>query len=231
MIVRDHTLNEKLYSAVKEDGNFFPPVMGTDDETIMQLLLNQSAEVNGYHDEKATCFAPYMFWNGWWRSKADTTKKQVVQAVWEKNIPYPLDEILGFEYWTRTYRAGQFLDLHVDEDTFLYQDSKTFMGPHFGAIWYGEDNLDGGFVEIHKASFVNGQKLVLERENLDLVKSPIEERERIAYRGNRSIIFDAGHVLHGTTPARSGYRQVMVINLWHSSNPPTALKNNAFYYE
>ena len=68
-------------------------------------------------------------------------------------------------------------------------------------------------------------------DRINLKLSPIEERERIAYKGNRLVILDAGHVMHGTTPANSGIRQVMVINVWHKDNPPLALASNEFYYE
>jgi hypothetical protein len=172
-----------------------------------------------------------MFWDGWWRSPANTLRKRVVQSIWKNNLPCKKEDILGFEYWTRTYMPGQFLDVHVDEDTFLYEDSKIFSGPHIGSIYYGLDNLEGGFVEIHNAKLIDGTPLAIERENVDPILSPIEERERIAYRGNRLIIFDAGHVMHGTTPAKSGIRQVMVINVWHKDHPPVALEKNTFYYE
>jgi hypothetical protein len=45
------------------------------------------------------------------------------------------------------------------------------------------------------------------------------------------VIFDAGHQIHATSPAKSGIRQVMVINVWHRDVPPTAIKKNSFFYE
>jgi hypothetical protein len=45
------------------------------------------------------------------------------------------------------------------------------------------------------------------------------------------IIFDAGHIIHNTTPPITGVRRVMVINVWHLENQPTALKTGKFYYE
>lgn len=223
MIVIDNCLPAKLYKEVLNDDKFFPETMGGGERI--------ATELNSYHYEKSSCFAPYMFWDGWWRSPADTLRKRVVQAIWKNNLPCKKEDILGFEYWTRTYMPGQFLDVHVDEDTFLYEDSKIFSGPHIGSIFYGLDNPEGGFVEIHNAKLIDGTPLAIERENVDPILSPIEERERIAYRGNRLIIFDAGHVMHGTTPAKSGIRQVMVINVWHKDHPPVALEKNTFYYE
>jgi hypothetical protein len=224
MIVRDNALSESLYKEVLTDDVFFPESMGSDERL--------ATELNSYHYEKSSCFAPYMFWDGWWSSPANTLRKKVVQAVWENNLPCDTSEILGIEYWTRTYLPGQYLDVHVDEDTFLYQESKVFSGPLTGSIFYGIDNEDGGFVEIYnRAILKDGEELAIEAENINSMLVPVEERERIAYKGNRLIIFDTGHVVHGTTPAKSGIRQVMVTNVWHRDNPPTAIKLGEFFYE
>jgi len=223
MQILDDAISRNLYLDVLGDCLFFPESMGPGEKI--------ATELNSYHDEKASCFAPYMFWDGWWLSEANTLKKRVIKELWENRLPARQDEILGFEYWTRTYLPGQYLDVHVDEDTFLYADSKTFSGPHAGGIWYGCDNKDGGFLEIHQSVLVDGQKMILERDSIDRNISPIEQRERIAYRGNRFINFDAGHVLHSTTPVKSGKREVMVINVWHKNNPPTALGLDKFFYE
>ena len=223
MLVSDNHINQKLYERVLADNTFFPESMGSGEKI--------ATELNSYHYEQASCFAPYMFWDGWWRSPANTLRKEVVQAIWENHLPCPQDDILGFEYWTRTYMAGQYLDTHVDEDTFLYEDTKTFSGLLLGSIWYGVDNTQGGFVELHEVTLKDGTPFAIERENVKPLLSPIEKRERISYRGNRAIIFDAGHRMHGTTPAESGIRQVMVVNLWHKDNPPTALEKKTFFYE
>lgn len=223
MLVADNWLPKELYEKMISDESFFPESMGDGDRI--------ATELNSYHYEQSTCFAPYMFWDGWLTSPANTLKKQIVQNIWENNLPFPVEEVLGFEYWTRTYLPGQYLDVHVDEDTFMYEDHKVFSGPAIGAILYGIDNSDGGFLELHKSILIDGTKNALEREKISDMLSPIEERERIAYRGNRLVIFDAGHQIHATSPAKSGIRQVMVINVWHRDVPPTAIKKNSFFYE
>ena len=224
MIISDNWLDKETYQEVLSDSSFFPESMGGGERI--------ATELNSYHYEQSSCFAPYMFWNGWWASPADTLRKRVVQSIWKNNLPCDTSEILGIEYWTRTYLPGQYLDVHVDEDTFLYAESKIFSGPLIGSIYYGVDNADGGFVEIYnKAILSDGEPLAIEAKNIEKVLVPIEQRERIAYRGNRLIIFDVGHVVHGTTPAQSGIRQVMVTNVCHRNNPPTALKLGEFFYE
>jgi hypothetical protein len=223
MLVQDNVLDKSTYDLVAGDSNFFPEIMGEGDVIGADLLM--------YHEEAASCFSPFMFWDGWLKSPANTLKKKVIQKIWENNLNCDLNEIVGFEYWTRTYKAGQYIDMHVDEDTFLYRDYKEYKGPLLGCVYYFCKNNDGGFLEIHKDAVKEGTQNALEKENIKKYVSPIEERERIAYKGNRVIIFDAGHVLHSSTPAKSGIRQVLVINVWHKDNPPTALEKNEFYYE
>lgn len=223
MILIDDFLDKNLYSEVLGDSSFFPESMGSDE----RLAVTPTQ----YHDSQVNCFAPFMFWDGWWRSEANTLRKRIVQKIWENNLPCPKKEIVGFEYWTRTHMPGQFLDVHVDEDTFMYVDHKVFTGPFSGSVYYGIDNRQGGFLEIHRTALIDGTPEAIEWVKFEPVLSPIEERERIAYKGNRLIIFDAGHVIHSTTAAKSGVRQVMVTNLWHKDNPPRALEQNKFYYE
>jgi len=221
MIILDNFLKKDLYSKMLEDSNFYPESMGDTDQI--------ATELNSYHYEQASCYAPYMFWDGWWRSPANTLKKQIIQSVWGSRLDYQHDDILGFEYWTRTYRSGQFLATHVDEDTFLYSRDKVFTGPINGAILYGCDNKDGGFLEIHKHTLIDGSYEALEKDSIKI--SPIEERERIAYKGNRLIIMDGGHNVHNTTPPKSGIRQVLATNVWHKDRPPSGLILDTFHYE
>jgi hypothetical protein len=223
MIIKDDYLSKNLYHKVLEDNLFFPQSMGEKKQIAAHLMM--------YHEESSSYYSPFMFWDGWWKSPANTLKKQVIQQIWEQHIEWPYEDIYGFEYWTRTYNPGQFIDLHVDEDTFLYKKDKTFQGPILGCVYYGVDNEEGGFLELHKNTLIDGQKKtpdkIKDKENI----SPIEDRERIAYKGNRLIIFDAGHVVHGSTPAKSGLRQVLVVNVWHKKNPPEALSSGGFFYE
>jgi hypothetical protein len=223
MIVKDNSLEDSLYKEVLNDDLFFPKLMN-DGEKIAEHL-------NLYHSEKSDCFAPYMFWDGWWRSPANTLKKRVIKHLWEDKMEWNLEDILGFEYWTRTYLPGQYLDIHVDEDTFLYEKDKIFIGPVYGCVFYGKDNPDGGFLEIHKNKLKDGEKNILEKKYIKKYISLKKNRERVSYKGNRSVFFDAGHIIHNTVGSNSGIRQVMVVNIWHKNNPPYALENSSFYKE
>ena len=223
MKLHDEFLDNFTLDQIRSDSSFFPG--------LMQNEPRIASEVNSYHNEQASCYAPYMFWDGWWSSSANTVRKQVVRKIWENNLAIPIEDILGFEYWTRTFGPGQFLGPHVDEDTFLYQDTKVLNGPELGCVYYGPstEKVVGGFLELFESKLTFGEKNALEWENLEKKLDPIELRERIAFKENRLIIFDAGRVIHQTSPCVSGIRNVMVVNVWLKSNPPVNMKN--FVYE
>jgi hypothetical protein len=222
-VIDNYIKDKNILRRIKEDSSFFPGPMN-DGEKLVE-------EPNSYHHEESSCFAPYMFWDGWWRSPASTLKKEIIKLIWENNLEHDLEDILGFEYWTRTYKAGQYLPYHVDEDTFLYEKDRIYVGPILGSIYYGCENEDGGFLEIHPKKLEDYTKDALEQERVSDYIAPLEKRERIAYKSNRLIMFDAGHVIHNATAANSGIREVLVVNVWHRSVPPTALSIGSFYYE
>lgn len=224
LVVDDAIKDSNLLAEIESSDTLFPASMG--DETRI------ATELNSYHYEQASCFAPYMFWDGWWKSPTNTLSKKIIKDLWQENLPFSLEEICGFEYWTRTFNPGQYLDVHVDEDTFLYAENRTFKGPIIGSVYYPHtNNVVGGFLELHPITVSENTPNALERENIDPLIAPLELRERIACKPNRLIIFDAGHTIHNTTPPITGKRQVMVINVWHKDSPPSGLATNKFYYE
>jgi hypothetical protein len=224
LVVDNYIQDKKLLLEIEESTSLFPESMGSENRI--------ATELNSYHYEQATCFAPYMFWDGWWRSEPNTLSKKIIKNIWENNLPFDKNDICGFEYWTRTFNPGQYLDIHVDEDTFLYSKEQLFRGPVIGCVYYPHINdVVGGFLELHPNIVKENTHKALESENIRNNISPVEERERIACKPNRLVIFDAGHMVHNTTPPISGVRRVMVINVWHKDSPPSALKTGEFYYE
>ena len=161
MKLYDEFLDNLTLDQIRSDSSFFPG--------LMQNEPRIASEVNSYHNEQASCYAPYMFWHGWWSSPANTARKQVVRKIWENNLTIPIEDILGFEYWTRTFGPGQFLGPHVDEDTFLYQDTKVLNGPELGCVYYGPstEKVVGGFLELFESKLTFGEKNALEWENLE----------------------------------------------------------------
>lgn len=225
MKVIDEFLSDEICNSIVNDKSFFPMSMGSDERI--------ASEINSYHSEQADCFAPYMFWDGWGRSEPKSLKQLVVKHIWENNLPFPVNELCGFEYWTRTFNQRQFLGPHVDEDTFRYAKTKILTGPQIGCVYYGPetDTGNGGFLEIYPHKIDDYTENALESSHVGELLVDISERERISCKPNRLIIFDAGHVLHGTTPMISGQRNVMIVNVWHRDLPPTALDTGDFYYE
>ena len=221
LVVDNYIKDQNLLSLIMNDKKLFPESMGYDEGI--------GSRLNQYHEPGAKVFAPYMFWNGWWRSPADTTAKMLIEAIWRPNMPCEERDTVGFEYWARTFEVGQNLPAHIDEDTFEYAETKILNGPHWGSVYYPHTNtgVEGGFLEIHKTVVPNGTQDGLE----GIHHSPIEERERIACTPNRLVMFDAGHTVHGTTPVITGKRSVLVINLWHKECPPKAMTNGSFHYE
>jgi hypothetical protein len=225
LYVIDNFLNDSLYEEVKNDTSFFPVEM--DGEDIGETN-------NWYHDGASSCFAPYMFWKGWMHEPVDTVRKKVIQAIWENNnfIPFPLEEIAGFEYWCRTFSPGQYLNIHVDEDTFAYEKDNDFNAPALGCVWYGATEAgDGGYLELHEGRIEGNPEDALEKENIERLTSPCDMLERIAYKPNRLVVFEAGRRLHNTTKASWGKRQVMVVNVWHISSPPSGVRESKFFHE
>jgi len=227
-ILDDFIQDEALISEVKRDTTLFPETIDPDNEEEIGYTLNR------FHDEACDCFAPYMFWRGWWHSPADTLRKRLIEKIWSTPgiLPFPMDDVVGFEYWCRSYRPGQFLNYHVDEDTFLYEKHHQFNAPAWGCVWYGfSEASEGGFLELHEGRIEGNPPEALEKENIEPLLSPPERLERIAYRPNRLITFDAGRRLHETKPAAVGVREVLIVNVWHKDSPPSALETGEFYYE
>jgi hypothetical protein len=223
MVVLDNAVSDNTYKNVLDSNNFFSPSFSN------QFKI--ASDINEYHYENSSSRSPYMFWKGWWVEDIKTLRQQVIYEIWNKYLPFPIDEICGFEYWTRTFGPGQYINEHVDEDTFEYSSSKIFNGPRFGCVWYGADNENGGFLEIHKNKLIDGTKNILEQINIEKYKSEILDRERISYKGNRAIMFDSGHYLHNTTPSTCGERQVLVINIWTMDLQPKGITTGEFVYE
>ena len=231
MYVQDNFITDKdLIEAIKQDDTFFPPIMDT-----VEGRDNLGGQ-NGlmYHSKASPSFAPFMFWDGWWNSPTDTLKKQVIQTIWQNpdKRDFDLEDVVGFEYWTRTYVPPQSLSPHLDQDVFRYAQDKTFNAPISGCVWYGFTEAgEGGMLEIHQPRVEGSPPEILEADQIIAFLNPPDERERIAYKPNRLIVFDAGRRFHEVTTTKSGTRQVMVINVWHKDSPPMALKTGDFYDE
>ena len=235
LIIDNFIEDKKLLKDIQEEENFFPKDMGKDPR---QLKTG-----NIYHNADSKVFSPWMFWDGWWNSPANTNKKKLIQLIWEDHLPCNKEEIVGFEYWTRNYNPGQYLPVHLDEDTFLYERNGEFRCPVLGAVYYpdieiGKDE-NPGYLKIHPGT-VNldrTKKYQLESTN-EIIDSLVDDYKQetrvdhISYRPNRLIIFDAGMVLHGTSPnGENSQRYIVGVNVWHKDDPPIGYEEKLFYEE
>jgi hypothetical protein len=224
-VIDDFIQDEGLLVDIRNSEDFFPQSMPG--ENIGEVL-------NGYHDDESGHRAPFMFWDGWAHEKPRTVRQRVIQEIWKESrfLPFPDSEIAGFEYWTRTFGPGQYLAPHVDEDTFSYENGRKFNAPAVGCVWYGlNDDPGDGFLELHPGEIVGFPEDALEKPSIQARLGSVEQRERIAYKPNRLVVFNAGRRLHETTKTTSGRRQVMVINVWHVDNPPAGLLGERFVRE
>lgn len=235
LIIDDFIEDENLIKDIKNEKDFFPKDMGKE--------ARQLKKGNIYHNENAKVFSPWMFWDGWWRSPEDTVKKRLIRAIWEENLPCDKEEVVGFEYWTRSYNPGQYLPVHLDEDTFAYEKNGEFRCPVLGAVYYPSIEVgkeeNPGHLEIHpgrvnidrekqyQLECVDGKMIAFIDNYQDKTKV-----DSIAYRPNRLVIFDAGMILHGTSPnGENSQRYIVGINVWHKDDPPTGYEQNLFYNE
>jgi hypothetical protein len=223
MFIQDDFFDGATLNAIFSDESFFPASMGEGEKV--------ASTPNMYNDPNGSVFSPYMFWDGWWKSPMDTLKKKLIKKIFDGRIN--IDDVVGFEYWTRTYKEGQYIQPHVDADTARYVHDKSLGTPILGSVWWGIENEEPSFFELYPHPLKRDSIGSLEKSFIDQIldKSPVESRERIKYKSNRLIIFDAGHELHGTTPSPSGIKQSLIINVWGKQCPPLGLLTGGFHYE
>lgn len=217
--------DDELLLEIEQSKSIFPESMG-DGERI-------GVTITQYHDpSEVDCYAPFMFWDGWWSSPANTTKKKMIKSLIEDRLPIPTRDICGIEYWTRTFGPNQFLSWHVDEDTYEYENTRGFNCPELGFIYYPHFNEENDSSLIISNAKIHGNPTsVLEMGVIHGLMEFAPGETVVNYKPNRLIMFDAGRSLHRTTKSTTGSRRVMVINIWSKENAPLALKLGKFVYE
>ena len=116
------------------------------------------------------------------------------KLLWKHYIAAnPVPNLMGYEYWTKTLSNTVPLDWHYDKDETLWENTGEISRPLFGAVLYGEGEVYGGYLEI---------------------KQHDGEIERIQYKPNRAIFFDAGNLEHRVSPVNNGSRRTLACNIW-----------------
>ena len=166
-----------------------------------QTLLDNISNDDSFFQDPGV----YYWWDGWWNSQVNTTKKELIQYIWANNVPITATyDLSGFEYWTgiQTHNTetghDNKLDIHFDKDESLFENTGKISTPMIGTVYYPEqDEFEGGMLLI----YTNG------------VDNP---PETIYAKANRLIIFDAGEVVHAVSTVTKGIRKAIAINLWES---------------
>lgn len=126
-------------------------------------------------------------------SEPDGFLEYVARKLWsivEHQLP---KTISGYEYWTNTLTDTVGLDWHYDKDEVLYEMTGEIVTPFYGSVLYGDGDVTGGYLEIEQSD---------------------GEIERIAYKPNRAILFNAGLYRHRVSPIKSGVRKTLACNIW-----------------
>lgn len=224
VIFDDAITDLSLLCEIENSDEIFPPEMAGGD----RIALTPTQ----YHDEASGSYAPFMFWEGWWTSPANTVRKKIIKELIKDRLPIPTRRICGIEYWTRTFGPQQFLDWHVDEDTFEYKETKGFNCPEIGFVYYPHFNEQNeSSLIISNAKIHGNPKSVLEPGVVYGLMESCPGETVVDYKPNRLIMFDAGRSLHKTTKSLTTSRRVMVINIWTKENPPLGLKSGKFFHE
>lgn len=195
IIIDDAITDDCLLADIASSTDLFPP----------PTYLNHDKPVN-LLDGTERVYADYVFWDGWLNSPADTLKKRIVEHLWKKFLPFPVEDLYGIEYWTVTMLPHQRTEWHADrgfclcEGGGMGQPAKACLG---GVYYPAKGNFEETFLELR---FDDGV-------------------ERIPTKPNRFVIFDSANTYHKTTPTTKEIRYSMPTNLWSKKNPPTLLSN------
>lgn len=205
MIIIDNAINDAdLIDNIRASANLFPKP---------KQLKNNQLIVN-YLDTTERTDVDYYFWHGWNYSAADTLKKSICEHLWKKFLPFPEEDLFGFEYWTRTFMPGQYSDWHVDRG-FCTNDIESFKNAYpracMGSVYYPPfaDVWEESYLQIRYEDYV----------------------QQILCKPNRLIIFDSANLYHKTTATSKYLRYSMAMNIWSQNDSPTNFKNFKINYE
>ena len=147
-------------------------------------------------------FPTYNWWDGWWVCEPRNIMEKLIELIWKKLSVE--NRIAGFEYWSNSQQAGQYLDWHFDKDEKLKLTDGKILSPSIGHIFYSKvDNLEGGFLEISTNNKIDD----------------VANFERIKAIENRLVIFNPS-ISHRVTKIYKGNRRAFLANAW-SKKPST----------
>lgn len=169
------------------------------------------------------------FWAGWLVEEPQNLQHMLIRQLMEEKIPFDIDDVAGFEYFPKISKPPTEMGWHVDEDVFLYENTKMFNGADYGCVYYGpiETVCDSELV-ISDSRIENNTEDALEQEKMKTAISKINNVINIKYQKNRAIYFDSGHYLHKTTKLNTGIKYSFVVAVWLKENKPYGAVKNIF---
>jgi hypothetical protein len=145
-----------------------------------------------------------MWWDGWWRSEADTLKKRIIELIFRHNPLSQTEEIqdlikkgAGFEYYVDKFGPKEDFDElegYLANDRLAWDLNEEFVAPQFGCIYFPLDHP------------VNGGFLTLEPQHLYY--------ETLQPIFNRLIMFPTGQINQNIGKVIGGTLHTLNINLY-----------------
>ena len=169
------------------------------------------------------------FWSGWLCSEPQNIQHELIRELMETQMPFDIAEVAGFEYFPKISKPNTQMNWHLDEDVFLYENTKMFNGADYGCVYYGpiETVCDSELI-VSDSRIDNNTDRALETENMKAAIANINNVINIKYEKNRAVYFDSGHYLHKTTKLNTGIKYSFVIAVWLKGNEPYGVVKNLF---
>lgn len=99
----DNAINDlDLLEEIKNDKDLFPAPTKIATDVVNLVHAKERAPIT------------YKFWPGWSDSEPVLLEHFLIKALWENELPIPLEQVYGFEYWSRTFVPGQYSMWHFD---------------------------------------------------------------------------------------------------------------------
>ena len=146
-----------------------------------------------------------MWWDGWWNSPADTTKKKLIEYIFRHNplaqtesIQQKIKNGAGFEYFT--YKLGPSEDFdelenHLTHDLVAWDQSQKFTPPAYGCVYFPILHpVAGGFLSLEP------------QQKYNEVLQPIY---------NRLVMFPTGQINQSIRKVISGTLHTFNVNLYY----------------
>lgn len=102
IVLDDFITDKNLLKTIEVDPSFFPKPKKIATNVVNLVHAKERAPVD------------YTFWPGWLEQEEENPKHSLIRQVWEDILPIAIEDVYGFEYWSRTFLPGQYSMWHFD---------------------------------------------------------------------------------------------------------------------